>query len=251
MEKNMAFLKDYRDNASGLLATIAEAEEPALDQAADIIAKAYAAGPTIYVCGCTHSAILAEDVFYRAGAPCFWRPLWGPGMSIAQTPGFLTSAAEHNEMLGNDIINCSQMKSGDVLVVLSTSGKNAAPVAVADSALKRGANVIAVSSSSYKDQKGDHSVFANLWQMPGLVMIDNHVPCGDASLLAGGSVPMGPLSTIAGSFIMHALSALSVEKLMALGVEPPVFLSSNAPGGKERNAELLKLQSVRDAFLLP
>ena len=104
----MAFLKDYRDNASGLLATIAEAEEPALDQAADIIAKAYAAGRTIYVFGCTHSAILAEDVFYRAGAPCFWRPLWGPGMSIAQTPGFLTSAAEHNEMLGNDIINCSR-----------------------------------------------------------------------------------------------------------------------------------------------
>ena len=99
----MAFLKDYRDNASGLLATIAEAEEPALDQAADIIAKAYAAGQTIYVFGCTHSAILAEDVFYRAGAPCFWRPLWGPGMSIAQTPGFLTSAAEHNEMLGNDM----------------------------------------------------------------------------------------------------------------------------------------------------
>ena len=124
-------------------------------------------------------------------------------------------------------------------------------MAVADSALKRGAKVIAISSSSYKNQKGDHPVFANLWQMPGLVMIDNHVPCGDASLLAGGSVPMGPLSTIAGSFIMHALSALSVEKLMTLGVEPPVFLSSNAPGGKERNAELLKLQSVRDAFLLP
>ena len=45
----MAFLKDYQDNASGLLATIAEAEEAALDQAADIIAKAYAAGQTIYV----------------------------------------------------------------------------------------------------------------------------------------------------------------------------------------------------------
>lgn len=68
---------------------------------------------------------------------------------------------------------------------------------------------------------------------------------------AGGEIPMGPLSTIAGSFIMHTLSALSVEKLQIRGISAPVFLSSNAPGGKEKNAELLKLESVRNAFLLP
>ena len=62
---------------------------------------------------------------------------------------------------------------------------------------------------------------------------------------------MGPVSTIAGSFIMHTLSALSVEKLIKKGIQPPVFLSSNAPGGKERNEELLKLESVQNAYLLP
>jgi len=246
-----SFLTEYLERTTGLLNLIASAEADALDRAAEIIAQAFEAGNTIYVFGCTHSAILAEDVFYRAGAPCFWRPLWGPGMSIATTPGFLTSAAEHNEALGNDIIACSQMKAGDVLVVLSTSGKNAAPVAVADSALKKGAMVIAVSSSAYRNETGNHSVFASLWRMPGLLMIDNHVPCGDASVKSGGTVPMGPQSTIAGSFIMHNLSALAVEKLMSRGIEPPVFLSSNAPGGKEKNAELLKLESIRQAFLLP
>ena len=174
-------------------------------------------------------------MFYRANTPCFWRPLWGPGMSITQTPGFLTSAAERNENLGNDIITCSKLGKDDVIVILSTSGKNAAPVAVADSALKKGAKVIAVSSSAYKNEKGNHSKYANLWQIPGLLMIDNHVPCGDTAVKAGGDTPMGPVSTIAGSFIMHTLSALAVEKLMDKGIEPPVFLSSNAPGGKERN----------------
>lgn len=128
------FLSEYLKRATDLLRIIADCEKSSFDRAAGTIADAFAAQHKIYVFGCTHSAILAEDVFYRAGAPCFWRPLWGPGMSIAQTPGFLTSAAEHNEALGNDIVACSQMSAGDVLVVLSTSGKNGAPVAVADSA---------------------------------------------------------------------------------------------------------------------
>lgn len=245
------FITEYLEKTTEILNLIAKEEVQALDQAAELIANAYANGNTIYVFGCTHSAILAEDVFYRANTPCFWRPLWGPGMSITQTPGFLTSAAEHNEALGNDIIACSRMKQDDVLVVLSTSGKNGAPVAVADSALKKGAKVIAVSSGAYKDQKGNHSKFDSLWKIPGLLMIDNHVPCGDTTLKVCETTPMGPVSTIAGSFIMHTLSALSIEKLVAKGIRPPVFLSSNAPGGKEWNEELLKLESVQSAYLLP
>ena len=62
---------------------------------------------------------------------------------------------------------------------------------------------------------------------------------------------MGPLSTIAGSFIMHTLSALAVEKIAARGLTPPVFLSSNAPGGREHNEKFLAVPEVRGAFLLP
>ena len=135
--ENSSFIERYLASAQNILATVAEQQQEQLDKAAAMIADAYAAGKTIYIFGCTHSAILAEDVFYRAGAPTFWRPLWGPGMSITTTPGFLTSAAEHNEQLGEAIINCSQIGADDVLVVLSTSGKNGAPVAVAETALKR------------------------------------------------------------------------------------------------------------------
>jgi len=216
-----------------------------------VIADAYVGERTIYVFGCTHSAILAEDVFYRAGAPTFWRPLWGPGMSIATTPGFLTSAVERNEEIGRSVIECSQLGKDDVLVVISTSGKNGAPVAVAEAASKRGARLIVICSSAYRDQKGNHRTIPNLWSFAGrAVIIDNHVPCGDASISVG-SCPMGPLSTIAGSFIMHTLSALAVEKIAARGLTPPVFLSSNAPGGREHNEKFLAVPEVRGAFLLP
>ena len=63
------FITEYLGKTTELLNLIAHAEEDALDRAAEIIADAYANGNTIYVFGCTHSAILAEDVFYRANTP--------------------------------------------------------------------------------------------------------------------------------------------------------------------------------------
>jgi uncharacterized phosphosugar-binding protein len=244
-------VQDYLERATAVLNTIAEREADSLARAAALLAQAYSRGRGIYVFGCTHSAILAEDVFYRAGAPAFWRPLWGPGMTISSTPGLLSTAAEHNEELGRAIVSCSRLAADDVLVVASTSGKNAAPVAVAETALERGVGVIAIASSQYRQQPGNHSRLANLWALSDrILLIDNHVPCGDAAIQVGACA-MGPVSTMAGSFIMHSLSALTVELLQRQGHAPPVFLSANAPGGREHNETLLARPECQEAFLLP
>ena len=243
--------EDFARISCELLQKIASDEKENLALAAKKIAKAYLAGKKIYIFGCTHSAILAEDVFYRAGAPTFWQPLWGPGMSITTTPGFLTSAVEHNEEIGREIIRCSRLEKDDVLLVASTSGKNGAPVAVVEEALKKEADVIILTSSAYRDQKGNHSKYANLTAFRDqALIIDNHVPLGDAALLVA-SCPMGPVSTMAGSFIMQSISALAVEEIANAGVMPPVFKSSNAPGGLEHNLALLEKKEVREAFTLP
>lgn len=246
----MSIVRNYLAQASGILEVIGR-DSKTLTRAAGVIARSYLRGGTIYVFGCTHSAILAEDVFYRAGAPAFWRPLWGPGMSIATTPGVLTSAVEHSEEVGKAIVDSSRMEKGDVLFLASTSGKNAAPLAVADAALQRGAELILLTSSAYAHEKGNHSQYANLVCFKDrAVLIDNHVPLGDASLEVAGC-PMAPVSTIAGSFIMQLLSVLAVEKITEKGGTPPVFKSSNAPGGKEHNLRLLEKKELKEAFFLP
>ena len=243
-------VEEYLERIGKLLAEVSD-DTACLDRAAELIAEAYAGGHTVYIFGCTHSALLAEDVFYRAGAPAFWRPLWGPGMNIASTPGLLTSAAERNEQLGRSVIECSQLGKDDVLTVISTSGKNAAPVAVAETALERGAKVIILTSSDYRGERGNHSTVPNLWSLKDrALVIDNHVPHGDASICAAGC-PMGPVSTVVGSFLLHSISALAVEKIAAKGLIPPVFLSSNTAEGKEHNEKLLRAPGLRDAFLLP
>ena len=161
----------------------------------------------------------------------------------------ITNSAAETRALGERL--AEQLKAGDVLVVASTSGKNAAPVAVADAAMERGAELIVIASSAYRKQRGNHSRLPNLWALEDeAIIIDNHVPEGDASIDVG-DVRMGPLSTIAGSFIMHSLSALSIEKLQAMGIEAPVFMSSNAPGGRERNERLMERPDVRANYMLP
>lgn len=244
-------IENYLQEVQQVLRSIADHNVTSFEDAAETIAAAYAKDKTIYVFGCTHSAILAEDVFYRAGAPAFWRPLWGPGLSIATTPGYLTTAMEHSQELGEAIVANSQISEGDVIVVISTSGKNAAPVAVTEKALERGAKVILVSSSFYREERGNHPRHPSLWSFEGkALLLDNRVPRGDSSFEVAGC-PMGPLSTIAGSFIMHTLSAKAVEKIAARGLTPPVFKSSNAPGGAEFNRELLARPGMRERFMLP
>jgi len=76
-------LSDYHSTVCGIITEIANEENTSLEKAASLIAAAWENNRKIYIFGCTHSGILAEDVFYRAGAPAFWQPLWGPGMNIA------------------------------------------------------------------------------------------------------------------------------------------------------------------------
>ena len=68
------------------------------------------------------------------------------------------------------------------------------------------------------------------------------------SIMVCGDTSMGPLSTIAGTFIMHMLTPLTVEILKTRNIDMPVFLSSNAPGGKERNEALLHREDIRELF---
>ncbi len=60
-------------------------------------------------------------------------------------------------------------------------------------------------------------------------MIDNAVAQGDASLeIAGTDLRMGPVSTIAGAFIINIVMAGAVETLAAQGIAVDVYKSANS-----------------------
>lgn len=240
---------DYFAVAQAHLEKVRASQGPALDRAAEAIAGAVAGGGTLWTTGCGHSALLAQEVFYRAGGFLLVNFLPIPGTLLHERPVPMTSKLEKLPGLGAVAVNESPLSAGDAIIVISTSGLNAVPVDVALAAKAKGAVVIALTSSAYAGEASRHPSGKTLAQAADVV-IDTLVPKGDAALqVAGVPTTTGPLSGAVGTVLMQALIAGVLERLAARGMEPPVFRTGNLPGGPEHNERLLGEYADRVHYL--
>jgi uncharacterized phosphosugar-binding protein len=240
----------YLELALAKLAEVRAAEGEKLAQAADKLAEALAAGGMIYVFGCGHSAILAMDIFYRAGGLMLVQPVFSDKIILDRVPVTETTDWERREGWVPELFAQSGAKTGDVMLVLSTSGRNGAPVDMALTAKAAGLFVIAITSPAYANvAPSRHSSGKRLHEAADLVL-DNHVDPGDAAVeLPGLAQRVGPVSTVVGSAMLQAIIVQTVANLQARGETPPVFVSSNVPGGQEHNEEVLAKYRDRIRYL--
>ena len=125
----------------------------------------------------------------------------------------------------------------DCLFVISTSGKNAVPVEMAQIAVANGVKTVSVVSSAYFADKKDAPM---LYECSDLY-IDNCVPHGDAVMdIEGCDTAMGSLSTVASAFIMQSVLLEAAELAMKQGKKPPIYRSGNVEGGAAFNKELIQ-----------
>ena len=81
-------------------------------------------------------------------------------------------------------------------------------------------------------------------------VIDTKMPLRDAALsLDGVEAMVGPTSTILNAFALQSLVTATVEVLLARGVTPPVWTSSNVPGGEAANRGLIERYGPRVPWL--
>ena len=140
---------DYLDAVIQLLQEVRETQSEAIEQAAQVIAQAIQADHLVYVFGAGHAGILAQELFYRAGGLVPISPILPPGLTTDVRPITLTSRLERLPDFGTQVIAESPIEKGDVLIVHSVSGRNAAAVEVAQGGKDRGAFVIAMTSLEY------------------------------------------------------------------------------------------------------
>lgn len=220
-----------------------EADYDRIREAADLLYEVIGARGRIFVFGCAHSVILAEEVFYRAGGLALWNPIHAPGLTMDIRPISYTTSIERLENYGQTIVEHAGLREGDVLVLISTSGRNAVPVDVALAAKQKGVKVLAVTSLEYGHAVNSrHSSGKKVYEIADLV-IDNHAPFGDAvGTLLGREYKFGGVSTITGAYILHAIEGEIAERMIRDGKEPPIFLSSNLPGARsdEHNARIFE-----------
>lgn len=237
-------LDQYADHIAAAITAIRETQREKIMQAAQMVKAVLVRDGLIYVFGCGHSHILAEETFYRAGglanvAPVFYEPL------MLHQGAAESSRLEKQPGLAREVLkNCPATKN-DIFFCLSTSGVNAVPVEAAEIIHSRGIPTVAICSSAYFDQNARSASGKHLYEVSDL-WIDNKAPHGDACLLPqGAAIKTTPLSTITGAFILNSILVEATQLALAEGVDVPIYLSGNIPGGAERNKALIDRFSPR------
>lgn len=241
---------DYLDAVIQLLQEVAGAEREAVERAAQVVATAIETDHLVYAFGASHAGILAQEVFYRAGGLVPVNPMLPPGLTTDVRPVTLTSQLERLPGFGAQIIAASPVGAGDVLIVHSVSGRNAAAVEVAQGGRDRGAFVIAVTSLAYSG-----AVQARAAGQPRLfevadMVLDNHAPIGDVLIeLPGLPQRAGASSTVTGAALLNAVMVRAAELLLQRTGDAPVFLSANLDGGDAHNQRWLEHYRGRLTYL--
>lgn len=231
-------LTHYIDEVTELLGQVRDEELPKIEEAAAAIAERVTSGGRIFAFGASHSSLPVQDIVYRAGGLMLINPIYGPGIEALTTrPTTLGSKMEQMPGYGKVILDNSPLESGDVLIVVSVSGRNSVPVEMVREAKAKGVLVVALTSMKYTSAVESRVPDGTKLLDHADFVLDNKVDPGDAVLsLDGIPQKFTPASGITSTAILHSLSAGIIEKLNAAGEEVPVFLAANLDGGAEWNA---------------
>ena len=222
-------MSDYLGQIVEILQRIEREERAKMTEAAETVADVICRDGIICAFGCGHSHLPCTYTFYRAGGLACVSPILDEDLMLhdgaakssrmEKMPGIAAEAFRRHHVTPNDLI-----------VIISASGKNAAPVEMCECAKKAGVKLVTISSSAYIDHG------AKLLSL-GDIAVDCKVPYGDA-VIDVGEAKMGGLSTYASLFILNSILIDGAKKALAKGTVPPVYRSGNVEGGTAKNVAL-------------
>jgi uncharacterized phosphosugar-binding protein len=207
------------------------------ESAADIQAAALAVADAIqnergyFLFGSGHSALVAQEAYWRAGG-------LAPALPISDPMG---GDAERLVGYGALLLAHYDLQAGDVIVIISNSGINPLPVEMALECKARGLTVVAITCLAHSQAvPSRHPSGRKLYEAADIV-VDTHGEPGDALLdLPGLPGKVGALSTLLGIAIIEAITVQAASILGERGLTPPVLVSSNLPEGDAHNRALVE-----------
>ncbi|WP_052728502.1 SIS domain-containing protein [Domibacillus tundrae] len=239
----------YVQQAANMLVETAQKQTKQADLAAEWIFDFVQKGGVIHGFGCGHSHMLAEELFYRAGGLACICPILLDELMLHKG-AVHSSMLERQNSYTDSFVDELDIRSGDMLIVISTSGINPVPVDMLLQGQKAGAKTIAITSAAYSENAlSRHKKQIKLGDAADLV-IDNGAPYGDAILThEKAPAPFSPVSTVIGVALLNGIIAASIEKMIKCGFNPPIFLSGNRPDADEYNQSLIHQYQQRIPLL--
>ena len=233
-------LTKYYEQIIHILGEIKDTQADKIKSAACMVADTIKTDGIIYIFGCGHSHLIGLDCFYRAGGLVNVSAMLDTDLML-HNGAAKSSVMEKMSGIAESIFERYCITEKDMLIVISTSGKNAVPVEMCIEAKKVGAKVIAMTNMKHSAScESRHSSGKKMYELAD-VTIDNWGDIGDASFpIEGLDTCIGPTSDAVGITIAQALVCEVVDKLVKEGMEPPIFKSSNVDGGDEHNHEMFE-----------
>lgn len=240
MTPTLQYLQRCRD----LIDTV-EAQQPLIEQTADLFSETILAGRMVHLFGSGHSRIMTEEMWPRYGSFPGFNPIVELSLSfhnlvVGANGQRQAMFLENVSGLAERILRNFQLGEGDSALVISSSGCNVVPIEMAEGFRLRGVKVVALISREHSEastsKRGDGlklNDFADL-------VLDTGAPVGDAMVtIEGLDTPVAPGSTVGGCLVVNAIKAEVAKRLTEAG-HPPKVLSAGAVVGAGRAVELFE-----------
>ena len=226
--------KNYLTKINSLLDKILKEEKNKILSSARLIRDSYKKGGQLYIFGTGHSRLLGEEAFHRAGGFAAACPIRDDNLTFKKGAKKATSL-ERTPNIAKKALSKYKITKNDILMIVSNSGVNHAPVEAAMIAKQKKIKSIAITSVKYSKKAPLSDLNKRLYEIVD-VYIDNKIPPGD-SIININKFSVGPASTITGSFILNSI-LIEVADMLKLEKIFPFYISSNMPNADRNNNKL-------------
>lgn len=231
-----AMWKFYRE-VQRIQERVVTTQAEAIARAATLVADTIEQDGIVYAFGSGHSQSVAFEFYYRAGglAPC----------DVIHEKTF--GRAERLSGYAALLLDAYPVRSGDLMVVISNSGRNPLPVEMALEAQSRGMKVIGITSLEHSRSVAPRPPLTKRLFEVCDVVIDNCGLPGDVTLSLNGtaSPSIGATSTLIGAFIAQSIVCGAALELRHRGVPVPTLCSMNLDQGDACNRQKLSRVAER------
>lgn len=236
--------QDYLAKCRQLVNAV-EAQQAAIERAADLFAATILAGRMVHVFGSGHSRILVEEMWPRYGSFPGFNPIVELSLTfhnpvVGANGQRQAMFLENVSGLAARILRNFDLSPQDSALVCSSSGCNVVPIEMAEGFHQRGIKVVAIISRAHSEASTTQHAGGKKLQDFAEVVLDTGAPVGDAMVRVDGlETPVAPGSTVGGCMLVNSIKAEVAARLARAG-HPPKVLTAGAVVGRQRATELFE-----------